>query len=83
MLLWSLTSLAIDLFEHRLVFRDFWQDWLIASGAIAFCLIAGRFLAVPVGAQVDAPLVIQIAITILLPHGDATGRLDRSQTRPK
>jgi hypothetical protein len=34
MLLWSLTSLAIDLFEHRLVFRDFWQDWLIASGAI-------------------------------------------------
>jgi hypothetical protein len=33
--------------EHRLVFRDFWQDWLIASGAIAFCLIAGRFLAVP------------------------------------
>ncbi|WP_314375000.1 rod shape-determining protein MreD [Sphingomonas paucimobilis] len=66
MLLWSLTSLAIDLFEHRLVFRDFWQDWLIASGAIAFCLIAGRFIAVPVGAQVDAPLIIQIGITILL-----------------
>ncbi|MCT8000520.1 rod shape-determining protein MreD [Sphingomonas sanguinis] len=66
MLLWSLTSLAIDLFEHRLVFRDFWQDWLIASGAIAFCLITGRFLAVPVGAQVDAPLILQIVITILL-----------------
>ena len=39
---------------------------VIASGAIAFCLIAGRFIAVPVGAQVDAPLIIQIAITILL-----------------
>ena len=38
----------------------------LASGAIAFCLIAGRFIAVPVGAQVDAPLIIQIAITILL-----------------
>ncbi|MET4895846.1 rod shape-determining protein MreD [Sphingomonadaceae bacterium jetA1] len=66
MLLWSITSLAIDLIEQRMVFRDFWQDWLIASGAIAFCLTAGRFVALPVGAHVDAPLTIQIALTILL-----------------
>jgi rod shape-determining protein MreD len=32
----------------RLVWRDFWQDWLIAAGAIGFCLIAGRLIAAPI-----------------------------------
>lgn len=65
-LIWSVIFLAIDLIESRLVFRDFWQDWLIASGAILFCLALGRILAVPVGAQVDAALLVQAAATICL-----------------
>ena len=65
-LLWSLCFLAIDLVEQRLVYRDFWQDWLIASGAIAFCLAAGRWLAVPLGARVDGVLVAQIVVTVML-----------------
>ena len=36
-------SWSIDLIERRLVLRDFWQDWLIAAAAIAFCLAGGRF----------------------------------------
>ena len=32
MLLWTLCFLAIDVLEQRLVWRDFWQDWLIAVG---------------------------------------------------
>ena len=65
-LLWSACFLAIDLIEQRLVFRDFWQDWLIASGALAFCLIAGRWIALPFGARVDTVLVAQIVIAVLL-----------------
>jgi rod shape-determining protein MreD len=65
-LLWSLCFLLIDLVEQRLVFRDFWQDWLIAGGAIGLCLFGGRFLAVPIGAHVDTALLAQFAMAALL-----------------
>jgi rod shape-determining protein MreD len=66
MLLWSLCFLVIDLIEQRLVFRDFWQDWLIAAGALAFCLVVGRLIAVPIGAHVDWAILAQVGISILL-----------------
>lgn len=66
MLLWTLCVLAIDVLDTRLVWRDFWQDWLIASGAIGFCLIAGRFLAVPLGAHVDTALLLQVIVSAAL-----------------
>ncbi len=65
-LLWSLCFIGIDLVERRLVFRGFRQDWLIASGAILFCLTLGRMLAVPMAAQVDTALLVQAAATICL-----------------
>lgn len=65
-LLWSLSFLLVEMIEARLVFRDFWQDWAIASGAIAFCLILGRFIAVPVGAHVDGVLWAQVVVTAML-----------------
>ena len=64
-LMWSLAFVAIDMLEQRLAFRDHWQDWLIASGLIALCIIVGRFIAVPVGAHVDTILIAQIAVTML------------------
>lgn len=63
MLLWTLGVLAIDVLDTRLVWRDFWQDWLIASGAIAFCLIGGRLVAVGLEAHVDTALLLQAAIS--------------------
>jgi rod shape-determining protein MreD len=65
-LLWSLCFLAVDLVEQRLAFRDFWQDWLIAAGAIACTLVAGRLVASPLGAQVDGAVAVQIVIAVLL-----------------
>lgn len=65
-LLWSLCFLGIDLVERRLVYRDFWQDWLIAAAAIVFCLAGGRVLAVPLGAHVDGAMLAQGSATILL-----------------
>jgi rod shape-determining protein MreD len=64
-LMWSLAFVAIDMLEQRLAFRDHWQDWLIASGLIALCIIVGRFIAVPVGAHVDTILIAQIVVTML------------------
>lgn len=66
MLLWSLSFFVIDVINQRLVYRDFWQDWLIAAGAIALCLLMGRAFAAPIGAHVDTSVLLQIVISILL-----------------
>lgn len=66
MLLWTVCVLIVDVLDTRLVWRDFWQDWLIASGAIAFCLIAGRLVATPFTAHVDTALLFQIVISAAL-----------------
>ena len=65
-LLWSLCFLGIEMVEQRLAFRDFWQDWLIAGGAIGCTLLAGRLIAVPLGAQVDLAVAAQIVGSVLL-----------------
>lgn len=65
-LLWSLCFLAIDLIEQRLMLRDWWQDWLIAGGAVAFCLLGGRLIAIPLSAHVDPAMLVQIGIATLL-----------------
>src|SRR3546814_2120162 len=66
MLLWTICFFVIELIEIRLVFRDFWQDWLIAAGAIGFVLLAGRALASPIAAHVDTILALQILVSILV-----------------
>ncbi|MCC2978830.1 MULTISPECIES: rod shape-determining protein MreD [unclassified Sphingomonas] len=65
-LLWTLSFFMIDLFDQRTIFRAFAQDWLIASAAIAICLVGGRLFATPLGGHVDSVLVAQIAVSILL-----------------
>lgn len=64
--LWTLCFLVIDLVDRRLMFRDFWQDWLTAAGATGFCLIAGRAFASPLSAHVDTVLLMQILVSALL-----------------
>ncbi|MEG3086418.1 rod shape-determining protein MreD [Sphingomonas sp. PB4P5] len=66
MLLWQLCFFAIDMIDQRLVYRDFWQDWLVAACAIGFCLIMGRAFATPFGAHVDTVLLLQASIAIML-----------------
>lgn len=45
MFLWTVTLIAIDASEPRLLWRDYWQDWLIATLAIIFCLTGGFLFA--------------------------------------
>lgn len=65
-LLWTLAFLIVDLLDQRLMSRDFWQDWVLASGAIAFCLIAGRLITTPLAAHVDTLLLFQVIAAVLL-----------------
>jgi rod shape-determining protein MreD len=66
-LLWSLSMLIVELIDSRAIWRDHFQDWLIASLLIAAVLSAGLFLS---GLAHAAPnpviLVPQIILSILL-----------------
>jgi rod shape-determining protein MreD len=66
MFFWTVSFIAIDVLDTRIVWRDFLQDWLLAAGAIAFCLIGGRLVATPLNAHVDTVLLIQILISVAL-----------------
>jgi rod shape-determining protein MreD len=78
MLFWTVSCILIDVLDTRIVWRDFFQDWLLAAGAIGFCLIGGRLVAAPLGAHVDTVLLIQVLISIaLVPvHSRFVSRLD-------
>lgn len=66
MLLWTATFLALDLIDSRLGFRDFWMDWLIAAGAIAFQTIGAWYIALLMGSDVMVTLVVpQLVVGIL------------------
>lgn len=65
-LLWSLCFLGVELIDRRMALRDFWQDWLIAAGAITCTLVGGRLLAVPLTARVDLAVSAQIVVAVLL-----------------
>jgi len=63
---WAMCFFMIDLIDERLMFRDFWQNWLIAAGGTAFYLVVGRLTAVPFGAPVDTVLLLQVLASIML-----------------
>lgn len=65
-LLWTVAFLIVDLLDQRLMARDFWQDWVLASGGIALCLFAGRLIATPLEAHVDTLLLFQVLVSVLL-----------------
>jgi rod shape-determining protein MreD len=65
MCLWTAVLLMVDLVDNRMVWRDYWMDWLVAAVAILFCLggawIFARFTG---GGGTVLALVPQIAIAI-------------------
>ena len=66
-LLWSVTLLALELWEQRRIGRDYIMDWVLAGLAIIFVLIGG---VVMVGLSQPRPplssIVPQIIIALLL-----------------
>ena len=68
MFLWTVTLIGIDAIEHRMVWRGYRQDWLIATLAVIFCLSGGLFFArIAGGGSVRFALIApQMVWTILL-----------------
>lgn len=68
MCLWTVTLIGIDAIEHRMVWRSYRQDWLIATAAIIFCIAGGVFFAhITGGGSIKLLLVApQMLWTVLL-----------------
>lgn len=67
MLLWTVAMLAIDVLDRRLVWRDYWQDWLIAAAAIIFCIFGGLVAANTTGGNGGVLLVVpQMILSVLI-----------------
>ncbi len=79
-LLWSLVMILLFFIEHRIPWRNFLLDWLLAAALVCGCLVA--MLAIANAAGGAAPLVViapQAAISVLLYPllGRLAGALDR------
>ena len=83
MLLWTLAYFLVNAMEARSGMRDFWQNWVIAAVAITLCLVGGRMVATPLGADVDVALAMQIALSVLIFPAVAylIGRVDARRVR--
>ncbi len=65
-LLWSLCLLAIEALDRRMVWRSFWQDWVIASALVIAVLLAQLSIANGLGGALPANwLLPQIILSIL------------------
>jgi rod shape-determining protein MreD len=83
--LWTLVLLAMDALDRRVVWRDYWIDWLIAAIALAFVLVGGALLA-RVENVLDIALLVgpQFLLSIFLvpPAMLLVARLDRIRLSP-
>ena len=43
--LWTIFMLAMDAMDRRVIWRDYWIDWIIAGVALLFVLVSGALLA--------------------------------------
>ncbi|MEQ1687023.1 MAG: rod shape-determining protein MreD [Sphingopyxis sp.] len=43
--LWTVTMLAMEAIDRRIIWRDFWIDWALAAAGLAIFLVAGAALA--------------------------------------
>ena len=66
-LLFSLTLIALDLFELRFPWRGFWQDWLLASVLMTlFLLLSALFSGAPVRLLHLSLLAPQLLFSLIL-----------------
>ncbi|MGS1017557.1 rod shape-determining protein MreD [Allosphingosinicella humi] len=66
MALWTITFLAFDLLDSRMLFRDYWMDWFFAALAIAFYVTGGWLIGGMMGSTIDlAVLLPQLGASIL------------------
>lgn len=67
MMLWTLALLMIDIIDQRLIWRDYWQDWLIAAALIIAILSGGLLTANGAGGEGHFLLIVpQMLVSVLI-----------------
>ena len=67
MILWTLAFFALDLFDRRMIWRDSWQDWVLAALLIIALLVGSLGIANLTGGSAPIrTLVLQSIISVLL-----------------
>jgi rod shape-determining protein MreD len=66
MLVWTLAFFIIDAVDKWLMWRDYWQDWLVAAGIISFVIAADFLIAVATGGGGSIRVVVPQAIGSIL-----------------
>lgn len=63
---WTIALLLVDAVEGRLLWRDYWQEWLLAAALIAFAIVCGWAIARWTGGATPIALLLpQIGASIL------------------
>jgi rod shape-determining protein MreD len=58
MFLWSVILIGIEIFDQRIMWRDYMHDWLLVAGAITFVIISAMVFANLGGSQTRLTLVL-------------------------
>ena len=66
MVTWTLVLLAVDAVEGRLLWRDYWQEWVVASALIAAAMLGGWGIACLTGGSAPVTLVLPQIVTSIL-----------------
>ena len=65
--LWTISLILLDITDIQLIWRDYWQEWAIASTFIALCICGGwAFAAFTGGGGSIAAIVPQLLAAIFL-----------------
>jgi rod shape-determining protein MreD len=68
MALWTLTFLALDLVDSRVLYRDYWMDWFFASMAIIFYVSGDWFIGQTMGSRISYWVVLPQLIASILTY---------------
>lgn len=66
MALWTMFFIIFDIIDSRVLFRDYWMDWLIAAVAITTYIFAGWYIGTLMGSQTGFSVMFpQLGASIL------------------
>lgn len=66
MVTWTMGLLLVELVEGRLLWRDYWQEWLLAAMAITLAILGGCAIANWTGGDTPVRLVLPQIVTSIL-----------------
>lgn len=84
-LLWSVTTIGLDMIETRLPWRSYWLDWLVAAGSVCAVLLLGLVFANASGGTAPVRVLVPGLVSAILLYplaGRLVSALDRLRLLP-